>query len=414
MKRGLAIALSGLLAACGDDRVAGGGGIETNNTVAARLVDSTGAPVAGAQFEVRRASFVAASPGLDSIFVRGVSGEDGRIRFEVPNGRWTLESRRSGTAQILTAQVAGSSHLGDVALERMARLQGRIAPASAFAGRIVGVTGTGHAASVDSAGRYLLDSLPPGRLELFVVGTGPLARDTVDLAPGQTLDLPFTGAPSLRTIDSSGWIRLDDFRASLPTIGAGLPDAGWRLLDDRSIEGQSFFQRADSVRDSVWSRFLVTNSPAGKGSFRAGFRADMENLVVGTAHLEARLDLVDSTRCLDLSSLAFFRIGYTSTSMFTLGLRIAVPDSVGEVVTHPTLEISNWSDWKSYIVDPTAFALARVVPVGETISQTIPWSESSRCVQGLWFQSNRSLDFGLFDLSIYGVPLDRLLAPRVP
>lgn len=407
-----AVVLCVLLAGCGQEQVAGGGGIETNNTVAARVVDVSGVPVAGAELVVRPSGWLPDQTGADSLAFRGSSDAAGRVEFSVPRGDWTIEVRSSGTGHLLSRRIESSGGVGDLVLRPMGRVRGVVFSAGRASATLVGIRGTRHATRPDSTGAYQLDSLPPGTLDLVVVAPGGNRLDRVDLAPASTVDLPFTGDSGIRALDSAGWIRLDDFRAATPAVAQALPQAAWALRDDRLLEGKSFFQRPDSSRDSSWGRFLVPGGPTGKASIQAGARIDRENLVIGMGFLEMLLELVDSTECLDLSSLGYLRVGYTGTSPVSMELVTAVPESLGRVVSNPSVDLQAWSDWKTLILDPTAFSVGSVLPAGASTSRAMDWTEASRCVQAVKFRFVRDLEFGLYDLSLYGVPLERLVASR--
>lgn len=404
--------LVALVAGCGEEQIAGGGGIETNNTVAARVLDASGVPVAGAEMVVRPSAWIPEQLGADSLAFRGLSDAAGRVEFSVPRGDWTIEVRSSGTGHLVSRRIESSGVVGDLVMRPMGRLRGVVRSAWPSGASLVGIRGTRHSTRPDSTGAYELDSLPPGELDLVVVAPGGNRHDRVDLAPASTVDLPYTGNPEIRALDSAGWIRLEDFRSASPTLASALPQAAWTLRDDRLLGGKSFFRRADSSSDSSWGRFLVPGVPTGKASFQTGARIDRENLVIGLGFLEARLELVDSTRCLDLSTLDYLRLGYTGTSSVIMEILTAVPDSQGKVVSNPSVGLQAWTDWKTLILDPAAFSGGSVMAAGASVSRVMDWSEASRCVQGVKFHFIRDADFGVFDLSIHGVTLERLVIPR--
>lgn len=412
--QGLAAAVvhCAFLAGCGQEQVAGGGGIETNNTVAARVVDASLAPVEGAEMVVRPSGWSPDQTGSDSLAFRGFSDAAGRVEFSVPRGDWTIEVRSSGTGSLLSRRIESSGGMGDLVLRPMGRLRGVVYSGGQARTTLVGIRGTRHAARPDSTGAYQLDSLPPGRLDLVVVSPGATRLDRVDLPPSATVDLPFTGDSGIRALDSAGWIRLDDFRSASPAVAAALPGAHWTLREERPANPGSFFQRADSGRDSVWGRFLVAGNPPGKASFQGGMRLDFVNNVIGQVILEMRLDLVDSTECLDLTTLGYLRVGYTATAQLTMQLLVGLPDSLGTLASNPSVELQTWNDWKTLILDSAAFSPGALLPPGAVASRPLTWTEATRCVQGVKFRFLRNVDFGIYDLSLYGVSLPRLMDPR--
>ena len=408
MRTPLAIGLASWLAACGDERVAGGGGIETNNTIALRVVDDQGAPVVAARVVARPADWI---PGGSESTPPGFelsTDIEGRVSGELNSGRWTFEARKGGLAILSTRDVDGLSGSATLELAKMARLSGRVglAPGESFA--VVSVSGTGHAARTDSNGHWTLDSLPSGTLSLVVSGRES-HRDTVVLATGATDTVSWTGSPALRALDSSGWVLLDDFSTTRPAVSIAATGAAWYMSNDRISSGNSKFLRVDGRPDSSWERFLVPGDPAGSWSFQARLDIDTETQAVGLGYLQVGMSLPEPGQCLDFGTLDSLGVSLRGNGTVRLEFRSAIHDSLQDHSSYPGIELTPVADsWTTFRIP-----VVRIVPGSMSNHPNIPWSRAAECVLEIRVVARMDQDLGMSDLRVHGVPLENFLYPRV-
>lgn len=408
MKRVLAIALSGLLAACGDERVAGGGGIETNNTVALRVVDGQGTAVVAARVVARPADWIPGEGAQQAPGFELTTDARGIASGELTDGRWTFEARKGGLAILSTRWIDASTATTDLPLAPMGRLSGRVALLAGEPFATVGVAGTEHVVRTDSTGRWSLDSLPSGSLEL-VVAQRPARRDTVALSPGESDSVPWTGSPALRALGSSGWILLDDFSALRPAVSVASTGAAWYMADDGITGGGSRFLRTDGRVDSAWGNFLVSGDPVGGRSFRAKFDIDTENQVIGQGYLQVGMSLPEPGQCLDFGTLDSLGVSLRGNGTVRLEFRAAIHDSLQDFSSYPGISLRPDSlSWTTFRIP-----VDRIVPLATSGHPDIAWSRVAECVLEIRLIARTDLDLGMSDLRVHGVPLENFLRPRL-
>lgn len=407
MKRWLSVALVTLLWGCGDDLSAGGGGIETNNTIALTVQDAHGAPVASARVVARPSDWVRGS-SIDSIVRQDLTSDSmGRVVVRLAAGRWTFEARKEGLAALSTRQIVRDGSLGNLVVQPMSGLSGRVALAPGELSARVAIAGTDHSVLTDAEGRWSMDSLPPGSLQVVVVG-GSRAADSIELAAGDLDTLPWTGSPSLRALDSAGWILLDDFTKARPSISQAANGAVWYMASDRGSGGKSSFLRTDGGLDSVWSRFRVDGVPAGKSSFQATFDIDSGTTASGGAYMQVGMSFPVDDQCLDFGALDSLSITLRTTGPVRLEFRSAIHDSLKDYTSYAGVDLpSGGSAWKTHHIE-----VARLVPKSDAAHPSIPWSRVAECVLELRIVVTNDLTLGLSDLRVHGVPLDRFLQGR--
>jgi hypothetical protein len=396
-----------LLCACAEDRSAGGGGIETNNTVEVRLLDSLGAPVASAKVVVRPADWIAGSSSSPPPGQILTSDASGMASGTIPDGRWTFEGRKGGLAVLVTREISVSGALGALVMAPLASLSGRVALAAGESSALVAVPGTDHIARTDAAGRWEMDSLPAGMMGLVVSGKERVV-DTVELAAGTRDSLPWTGSPSLRVLDSAGWVLLDNFSRARPAVSAAGPGAVWYMATDRITGGRSVFRRVDGVLDSVWSRFLVPGDPTLGGSFQAAFDIDTTASAGGGPYLQVGMSLPEAGQCLDLGALDSLGITFRATGPVRLEFRSDIHDSLQDYSSYPGIDLLPTNgDWTTH-----RLPAERLLPRIDATHPDIPWSRVAGCVLEVRIVAAEDLELGLSDLRIHGVSLERFLKGR--
>jgi len=178
--------------ACGEERISGGGD-EMGNFVRVSLVDSTGAPAAGARIVVRPSDqILSPTDSVPAPWRSLVAGPDGVV--EIPSlgtGHWTLAARlgNTGRAETLSTESGKAVPAETLSLGRLSSLSGHVEPAP---GGKTWISLAGQAAAVepDSLGNFRLDNVTPGVVGLVAAtSSGIIGRKDVPLAPGESRDL---------------------------------------------------------------------------------------------------------------------------------------------------------------------------------------------------------------------------------
>jgi len=396
-----------LLAACGDERSAGGGGIETNNTLSARVVDSAGAPVGGARVEIRPDGWTdTVATGAPGAVV--LTGADGRATALLPSGRWCMVVRGRGTAALRSLELRGDSLLAPVELAPMATLSGIVAPIGGRARSLVQVPGTAYRVWTDSVGNYRIDSLPAGFLPLAIrAGSGTLKTDSVRVASGDSARLRWTGDPELRPLDADGSILVDDFSGGRPSIAAADRGASWYAATDAQFGGGSRVLRRDSTAVSDWASYLVPDQPtAGESSFQAVFDLDSTADSSGARWAQIGLALAGSGSCIDLTSLdsiSFLARGEGATRIELLG---AVHDTLDDYGSCPGTDFALDSNWIRRVVPASS-----LVPAVGAAHPEAGWARTSPCVHEIRFVVSTNIRLDLARLRLHGPRLESFLRP---
>jgi hypothetical protein len=232
--------------------------------------------------------------------------------------------------------------------------------------------------------------------------------DSVVLVAGTRDTLPWTGAPSLRDLDSAGWILLDDFERPRPAISRAGPGAVWYMATDRVNGGRSVFRRRDGEIDSVWSRFLVTGDPSAPPSFQALFDLDTTAPTLGGAYLQVGMSLPESGQCLDLGAMDSVSVTLDANGPVRLELRSDIHDSLQDFSSYPGVDLrpvdTGWTTFRIPVKD--------MVPRDDAAHPDIPWSRVAGCAMELRIIAEREIRIGLSDLRLHGVTLERFLKGR--
>lgn len=169
----VAIGLCLGLCACGSDKLAGGSGSETTNTIQARVVDESGAPQAGARVYVRTSSdTLPGTPrftdGTGNVTLEIAPSEDPSwIEANAPDGRSALRVASLTLTESVRLVVTAP---GDLHLEGL------------VPGTSVGLPGLGRRVSVDGSGNARFSGLPQGALRIRSAGfdaVAPVLPDAV-------------------------------------------------------------------------------------------------------------------------------------------------------------------------------------------------------------------------------------------
>lgn len=169
-----AIALALVLSACGSDKLAGGSGSETTNTIQARVVDDAGVPQVGARVYVRTPSDTATgiprltdASGSVTLYVTRPDENASWIEAQALDGRSALRVSQLVKTESLRLVVAPP---GDLHLEGLAP------------GTSVGLPGLGRHGSADAAGSIRFRGVPQGAVRIRwsdAEAVAPVLTDTV-------------------------------------------------------------------------------------------------------------------------------------------------------------------------------------------------------------------------------------------
>lgn len=191
MKRLSCLALGILLAGCGQTERLVGNGSETTTGIAARILDSAGAPVVGAMVEARPAGWTASILDPHDPVRQARTDADGMVRFSaLPSGTWNIVSAVAGNKAMKRAQatISPDGNPLELRLDRTVRLSGRIDTADGSP-LWVGIAGLPDAARPDASGAFLFDSVPAGEIVLKYASSGNRRGATsVSTSPGTSVN----------------------------------------------------------------------------------------------------------------------------------------------------------------------------------------------------------------------------------
>lgn len=241
--------------------------------LAGRIVDTAGAPIAGAKvLAVRR--------GMSSSNRRVVSDENGEFLFEgLASATYDLHASKKGAGKTWRKQVPAPSSDVELRLLLPGAIRGEVtssegAPLDSFSVRIVqatltvdGNTGQGTKSAsqfVGAGGMFELTARPPGRYHLVASSPGyGAATAVVDVVSGESAEVAFelpAGASLSGVVQSTG--------------GAPIGNAAVRALS--GYEGHS-------VRTDPQGRFTLKSLTAGRRSIRATHPEHVASTVSGVA-----------------------------------------------------------------------------------------------------------------------------------
>lgn len=169
MKAGM-LALVAVLGGCdGSDPVAGNGS-ETTTGSLARVVDSTGLPVAGALVEARPTAWIPLGENpRDPVISVQTDAQGWADLSALPSGAWTLVVSQGATRASLPWRLGEGLRTERVRLQlgRTGQVHGRIQDWDSGAGW-VGIEGLPDRVRIDPTGEFFFDSLPGGALRIRV------------------------------------------------------------------------------------------------------------------------------------------------------------------------------------------------------------------------------------------------------
>lgn len=268
-----------LLWGCSERISGGGGGIETGNALAVRIVDTASVPVPGAQGRLLPIDFRSA-PGdtqSPSALRVAVSDSAGWIRTSLPRGAWRLEVTRGDVSAWWGLELSDRDTVvpDSLVLRRRGRVHGMALLPQGVARAWVRLPGRAGGTWSDAQGNWSLDSLPAGKLELEALFGATTGGATLTLQPGQDtlLDL----APALEGTRRDT-LYLDALRGGVSRPVPGFPlllrlDSSWFPFHQAKPDGSDLLARSggnllpmeierwDSAagRAEVWVRLDVSD-----------------------------------------------------------------------------------------------------------------------------------------------------------
>ncbi len=293
--RRLLASIAVLLAACGDDRVAGGtSGAEAENAVSARILLPDGSPAKGVAVVARPSDAM-----TDSVWASGVTDDSGVVRLLLPASRaWSLEAQ---TDSVATVARVDSGFRGEVAvaagLERKAALSGRFVPTGASASRLF-IAGIGRSAEVASDGTFFLDGLPAGDQEIRLQGSS--AGWSVVLSPGDTTRVSLDLLEAGKTAGSPGVPMLMAYQlpgsryAGLPMTAEFVLPPGWPADRLRFVTLSGAIVPVQLASFDSLSRAIRVWFVPGAAEHAGSLRVSLDSVPAGTSKglLFAGQDLV--------------------------------------------------------------------------------------------------------------------------
>lgn len=288
MKRLGCIILAGMLAACGDDRMANGTSSEVPNALTGRVMTESGTPVAGCK--VRVASSLSWSDSTGKV--------DSTITDAT--GRWALPARSDSGSLVVLFQDGASMGLASLDPRDRGLARADTLRAQAWIrGSVVGATrsskvslrGTSIWAATDSSGNFLLGPVPAALLDLLVAtdsaGT-PLRRVLRQNAvAGDT-----TLAPAV-TVTSATWASEDySLWPASRTAIIDLSSTGANVTGDH--EGFPVPVRLDTVLDVGSTNPDEIRFDNGAG-VRYPFTVERWDAASGVALVWVRLDTANGS-----------------------------------------------------------------------------------------------------------------------
>lgn len=184
------LALFGLisfcLVACGDDgKVAGG--TEAESTIALYVQMADGTPASTARVRILPDDYLSSGPAEKAW---NETNEDGHVSFEVRNGRYTIEARNvseskaSGAVHSVALDAKSDSKVDTIKLGELSSIEGYVLLGES---PVVRVAGLDRYVVPDSAGHFVIDSLPQGSFDVQIGDPEEVHSTTVQSDAGDTL-----------------------------------------------------------------------------------------------------------------------------------------------------------------------------------------------------------------------------------
>lgn len=214
MKKIFLLLLCLCLFACSDSKVAGGSTVETENSIAVRVVYSDSTPAANAVARVRPLWYVKA---IDSTLANDEFAEEyktdslGYIQInKLSHSAASLEilQKKSGVFGVLTSQNLKNSDTLVYCIEDFGSLKGKVDLPENASFAWVQIFGTDRLVKTDSVGNFTIDSLPPASYRVQAIiseDESAVAEAAILVDAGLASDAGTLPAPDSANEDMDLW-----------------------------------------------------------------------------------------------------------------------------------------------------------------------------------------------------------------
>lgn len=225
----LGVSALSLLVSCSENKVAGG--TEAESTIALLIQHADGSPASLSRVRILPNDYLAESD-VESSW--NETDESGRVSFDVPDGRYAIEARNvnksqaSGGVLYVSLDAAKTDSIADtLKLGELSSIEGYVVLGDNSP--VVRVVGLDRYVVPDSAGHFVVDSLPQGSFDVQIGEPSKTYSAKVRASAGETL---FVDAS-----DTAGNIKIVDSKQSVTTE---FPDSDWSSHDALLKEIQGY------------------------------------------------------------------------------------------------------------------------------------------------------------------------------
>ena len=207
-----------LLLACGEDKVAGG--TEAESTIALFVQTADGTPASAARVRILPDDYLSSGPAENAW---SETNEDGHVSFEVRNGRYTIEARnvnksKASGAVYSVALEKSHSKVDTIKLGELSSIEGFVVLGESAP--VVRVAGLDRYVVPDSAGHFVIDSLPQGNFDVQIGNPQEVHSTSVQSSAGDTLFVDVS--------DTSATIKVVKQKSS---VVSEYPESDWTAHD---------------------------------------------------------------------------------------------------------------------------------------------------------------------------------------
>lgn len=225
----LGVSALSLLVSCSENKVAGG--TEAESTIALLIQHADGSPASLSRVRILPNDYLAESD-VESSW--NETDESGRVSFDVPDGRYAIEARNvnksqaSGGVLYVSLDAAKTDSIADtLKLGELSSIEGYVVLGDNSP--VVRIVGLDRYVVPDSAGHFVVDSLPQGSFDVQIGEPSKTYSAKVRASAGETL---FVDAS-----DTAGNIKIVDSKQSVATE---FPDSDWSSHDALLKEIQGY------------------------------------------------------------------------------------------------------------------------------------------------------------------------------
>jgi len=241
---GLAMMVA-LFVSCADEKKSAAGGTEAESTIALQIQLADGSAAALARVRALPVDYMA--EGLTSSQWTETD-ENGFVKLEVEPGEYSVEVRSNGESAIQGAvlskmvELQENTSVDSVALGELTTIEGFVAPGQGPS--VIRIPGLERFIVPDSAGHFVIDSLPAGKFEVVIESRSNRGTITLSASAGDTVPEVSLGAPR--------GFAVEDFESfsGVSATGKILGDGWWYTLD---AEGKNLMPLWDETLTRAYS-----------------------------------------------------------------------------------------------------------------------------------------------------------------